>query len=384
MNQHFLWISAILLYLLVNIYLFIRGWQVFSAKSLFQILFILVFISGPISIITGFLIKSDVTNKYLNICRLIAGYWIIFYPFLLVATIFADLMRILNRYFGIFPGWLTKHLSQIKKLYVGTIILVMLVFSLQGYGSYAKPEITTLNLSLEKATTNIDDLKVVVVSDLHIGYISGQKRLGKWIDTINDLNSDIILLVGDVFDRYFDESESTAIIKELNRLSSKLGTYAVFGNHDYHYGIENFADHLQQADITVLNEETDTIMNELIIVGRDDLSTYPRKWLNEILMDPDSAYTIIVMDHQPYHYALKESVMSAADLHVSGHLHDGQIFPYNLFLRKTHELSYGYLKKKNTHFYVTSGLGVNLVPLRFGTHSEIVVFNLSFKNTAIN
>jgi len=84
-----------------------------------------------------------------------------------------------------------------------------------------------------------------------------------------------------------------------------------------------------------------------------------------------------LLDHQPY---IPESVKNKIDLQISGHLHNGQVFPYSLVVSKFWQLSYGYRKIGDTHFYVSSGLGLSYVPLRFGTQSEIVRIHLKLKS----
>jgi len=78
----------------------------------------------------------------------------------------------------------------------------------------------------------------------------------------------------------------------------------------------------------------------------------------------------IVLDHQPHSFA--ESKENDIDLHLSGHTHNGQIFPFNLIVSKIYELGYGYKKSGNTHYFVSSGLGLWGAPIRIGTRSEIV------------
>ncbi|MFZ4725789.1 MAG: metallophosphoesterase, partial [Paludibacter sp.] len=112
------------------------------------------------------------------------------------------------------------------------------------------------------------------------------------------------------------------------------------------------------------------------IVGRDDKSNLNRKKLSEIVTGLDKKLPFILMDHQPYH--LEEAEQNDIDFQISGHTHNGQFFPGNLFVKKMYELGYGYLKKGNTHYYVSSGLGLWGPQYRIGTESELVVINLKY------
>jgi predicted MPP superfamily phosphohydrolase len=86
---------------------------------------------------------------------------------------------------------------------------------------------------------------------------------------------------------------------------------------------------------------------------------------------------VIVMKHQPY--GLDEAVEAQVDLHLSGHTHHGQLFPINLITNALFEVSHGYLKKENTHFYVSSGFGSWGPSVRIGSQAEIVIFDIEFQ-----
>lgn len=82
------------------------------------------------------------------------------------------------------------------------------------------------------------------------------------------------------------------------------------------------------------------------------------------------------MNHQPFN--LKEAADEKVDLHLSGHTHHGQLWPINYITKAMFELSWGYLKKGDTNFYVSSGYGSWGPSVRVGNRPEVVVFNLKF------
>jgi predicted MPP superfamily phosphohydrolase len=84
---------------------------------------------------------------------------------------------------------------------------------------------------------------------------------------------------------------------------------------------------------------------------------------------------IILLDHQPYH--LEEAEQNGVDLQLSGHTHRGQIFPINLVTDRVYEKSHGYLRKGNSHIYVTSGIGLWGGKFRIGTQSEYLVMEMA-------
>jgi hypothetical protein len=101
------------------------------------------------------------------------------------------------------------------------------------------------------------------------------------------------------------------------------------------------------------------------------------KPLAELVSGLDQTMPVIVMNHQPYN--LQEAVDAKVDLHLSGHTHHGQLWPVNYITKAIFELSWGYLKKGNSHFYVSSGYGSWGPSVRVGNRPEVVVLKLKFE-----
>jgi len=298
--------------------------------------------------------------------------------FFMFSALLADLLRILHYYFHIFPEPVIKNWQTVKQCYFYSVVAVLIIITLTGFYKFAHPRMKDLTLILNKKTDKIQDLKIVAVSDVHIGNIVGQKRLAKWIKIINEQNPDLILITGDLFDQNFDTSKSEIISKELAKMKARYGIYAILGNHEYYTNTEKAIECMHRAGIELLRDESEVIDNRLVIIGRDDATNLQRKYLSLLLTDIDTTLPLIVLDHQPSH--LEIPVKYKVDFQFSGHLHNGQIFPYNLFLRKNWPIIYGLQKKESTLIYVTSGLGASLAPLRMGSESEIVRIRLTSSN----
>jgi predicted MPP superfamily phosphohydrolase len=102
------------------------------------------------------------------------------------------------------------------------------------------------------------------------------------------------------------------------------------------------------------------------------------KTIPELLIGTDPEKPVIVMNHQPYN--LDEAVKSNVDLHLSGHTHHGQLWPFNFMTKAIFELSWGLMKKENTTFYVSSGFGSWGPSVRIGNRPEVLLFNVKFDN----
>ncbi|HET7152240.1 MAG TPA: metallophosphoesterase, partial [Candidatus Kapabacteria bacterium] len=101
-----------------------------------------------------------------------------------------------------------------------------------------------------------------------------------------------------------------------------------------------------------------------------------RKPLEELMRSVDKQRPVILMDHQPFR--LEEAVQNGVDLQLSGHTHHGQLWPFNFITKRMYEVSWGYKKKENTHFYVSCGAGTWGPPIRTGNTPEIMHIRLSF------
>jgi predicted MPP superfamily phosphohydrolase len=88
---------------------------------------------------------------------------------------------------------------------------------------------------------------------------------------------------------------------------------------------------------------------------------------------PDSL-PVILMDHRPTE--IEQISKTSADIVLSGHTHNGQLFPINFITRSVYELSYGHMKKGDTHFFVSSGIRLWGFPVRTTGKSEIMVINV--------
>jgi len=165
--------------------------------------------------------------------------------------------------------------------------------------------------------------------------------------------------------------------EELRQIKAPLGVYAISGNHEYY--AENpysTTEYLKTAGIVTLRDSATLIDNSFYIVGRDDKTNHKRKELSEVVNALDKNKPLILLDHQPFH--LQDAQKNGIDLQISGHTHNGQFFPGNLFVKRMYELGHGYRKIGKTHYYVSSGLGLWGPQYRIGTQSELVVVNLSY------
>jgi len=351
-------------YLLGNIYIFVRGLQALGhLSSLIKVSFIVVYLIGSLLLIVMMFLRGSkhIPASSGHVLFQIGSGWLVFVFYMVIFLVCTDLIRVFNHSFQ-----------------YGFYISLFLTFSLLTYGyiNYQRPNKQVINITVNKSVPQQDKLKIVAVSDWHLGFGTNMKRLKKDVDRINAEKPDIILIAGDLIDNSVTPVITQEMDKDLNRLQAPMGIYMVPGNHEYISGINSCIDFIEKTNIQLLKDSMVMLPCGLQILGRDDHSNRNRLSAKEWAALADHSKPIILLDHQPNHLA--DAQLIKADLQLSGHTHDGQIFPLTLVTNSLFELSYGYKKTDNTHYYVTSGITLWGPPFRIGTNSEIVVINCSF------
>ena len=243
------------------------------------------------------------------------------------------------------------------------------------------------------------DLKIVLVSDLHLGYNIGLRQMEKMVAKINAEKADLVVIAGDIFDNEWEAVQEPARMAGLLRgIRSKYGVYACYGNHDIEEPIlagftfrqrapkassPQMDAFLSDAGIQLLPDEGVLIAGSYLY-GRADArrpgaGISERKSPQEITADMDKTRPIIVIDHQPRELAALAA--AGVDIDLCGHTHDGQMFPGNLVVRPFWENFYGYLQKGSMHNIVTSGVGLFGPNMRVGTKAEICPITVHFSGS---
>lgn len=361
-------IVVIALYLLANVYLFVRGFNSVPHGA-GRIVFSVVFILLSVTFFGAMFLEDKMPVKLTSVLQHAGSTWLFSFIYLVPIVLLLDLIRLINKYSGFLPDFFTTNPN--ARLYVFlSVIGVIVILFIYGIIHYNNPAVEKLEA---KTTKNVQQKqRIVVASDIHLGYTNGIRKLKDFVKIINDQNPDIVLLCGDTFDRSLRPIKEKNMVAELKNIKGKV--YIISGNHEYYGNREGAFKLFADAGFTVLSDSVAIPTNDIYIVGRDDRTNKDRKPLNDLVSGLDHNKVIIVMDHQPYH--LEEAEQAGVDFQFSGHTHDGQVFPINLITNRVYEKAYGYLKKGNTQYYITSGLGLWGPHLRIGTRSEIVVLDL--------
>ena len=312
----------------------------------------------------------------------VGSFWfaIMLYAFLVILLV--EITRLINIPFHFLPETYTIAYHKLKfELFIYSLLFIFML-SFIGYVNARTPRIKILNLEISKNAGKYKELRIAMVSDIHMGVLFGKKRMEKMTTDINQLNPDIILLAGDILDEVQKPIFRDNTGEPLKKLKAPLGVYGITGNHEYIGGINRAVQYIESLGIKLLRDTVIKINQSFYLAGREDkdinrFTGKNRKELNEIVNDIDKSLPLILLDHQPF--KLSTAVANGVDLQLSGHTHHGQLWPFNFITNKVYEQSWGYKQKGNTHIYVSNGYGFWGPPHRIGNRPEIVFVTLRFK-----
>ena len=258
-----------------------------------------------------------------------------------------------------------------------TLSILVLLLGIFVYGNLHYKNKVRVPLEIKSQKPLPREYKLVMASDLHIGYHNTRKELARWVDMMNAENPDFILIAGDIIDGSMRPVIEERMAEEFRRL--KAPVYACLGNHEFYAGVPGAKQFYKDAGIHLLVDEAAVVDSSIVIIGRDDRTNMRRKPIKELVTNthqPSSnpqRYTI-VLDHQPYH--LDRAEAAGVDFQLSGHTHRGQVWPISWITDCIYECSWGGHQRGNTQFYVSSGIGIWGGKFRIGTQSEYVVATL--------
>ncbi len=361
-------------------------------------LFFILYLFPATAAAAGFFLPAGTVRRFFV---LTGYYWFGILLYLIPAVLSADALRLFWKNHEI-RRKINPQSRKYHSVFAWSGLCCLLISSILCiYGTVNAGIIRTARYeaAIEKSAGTLNQMKVILIADLHLGYNTDRGQIRRLVSKINKENPDLVIIAGDIFDNEYEAlQEPEELISALREIQSRYGVYACYGNHDieekilagFTFGGSSRAkqsdirmdEFLEKAGITLLRDESVLIADSLYLYGRPDRNRpgrgiEVRKTPVEITAGMDLSKPVFVIDHQPAE--LKELADAGVDIDFSGHTHDGQMFPGNLLMRLLWENSCGYLKKGAMHSIVTSGVGVFGPNMRVGTASEICVITVTFK-----
>lgn len=369
------------LYSLINFYVFIRGLQALPKIPALRISYSIVFIVLYLAYLIGRILEKIQQGSLASIFIWCGSFWMAAVVYFLLIVIILDIVRGINSTTPIYPTFATFYYDATKfTLFIISILLVSLILYI-GYKNSQEINLHTQTIKIDKPASEISEINIAFASDIHLGTVVDNERLEKIVSFLNSIKPDIIIFGGDLLDEDITKLEENNSAESLKHLSAKYGVYAVTGNHEYIGGIEKAIPFIKKHNIILLQDTSYLIAKTFYLIGREDkdkarFTGQPRKKLTDLLNEIDKSLPLILIDHQPSE--IDEAVKNKVDLQISGHTHNGQFFPINLIVKLIYEFPYGYHKKQNTQFFISTGVGTWGPPIRIMAPPEIVLLKVKF------
>ncbi|TVR69206.1 MAG: metallophosphoesterase [Marinilabiliales bacterium] len=410
-------------YLLVNYYIFIRGWQALPAASRVRNIYLALFLFLSLAYVAGRILENYWLSPPTNFLLWTGSFWLgaMVYFVLILAAI--DLIRLVNLAVPVIPsGWLANAAGTKLVLFYGVTATVFVIIMAAHVNTWFI-KVNEIDITLSGKRTalayhaapaeieatagsgipgetgeavaeggdpapgdnhgRMENVTIALISDIHLGSLTPKNRIKRMVDRVNSLNPDIILLAGDIL----DEDVGPVIHRDLGRaienLSAPLGVYGITGNHEYIGGVAEAAKYLTSHGINLIRDSVIKINNSFYLAGREDItinrfSGRNRKSVEELLDGVNDNLPVILMDHQPFN--LEKAAAAGADLFLAGHTHHGQLWPFNLITNAIYTISRGKGEVDGMKVYVSNGIGTWGPPMRLGSRPEIVLIRASLNN----
>ena len=351
-----------LLPLLGNVYVLWHVWRILPFPSWAKVVVVMLMVFAFLLLFVGFSRHVHLSMPLATAVYEIGTSWLIILLYLFMAFLLLDI----GRWVHLVPA------TFLKNSWSGTLAVTAFMFIIFLYGNIHYHQKVRQPLTLTTGKTLSRKMKVVMLSDLHLGYHNRRSEFAKWVDKINEEKADLILVAGDIIDKNIQPLEEQEMHQEFLRLNAPV--VACLGNHEYYGGESNALLFYKKADITLLRDSVTTV-GDLCIIGRDDRSNPKRKTLSELMKGVDSTKYLVVLDHQPIQ--LEEAEQNGIDFQLSGHTHHGQVWPISWITESIYECAFGEWQRGSTRYYVTSGIGIWGGKFRIGTRSEYVVAEIT-------
>lgn len=256
---------------------------------------------------------------------------------------------------------------------------VSLGILIYGYGEALSIRVERVVVPTDRLPPMVRSIRIVQVSDVHLGLIVGERRLGKFIDLIEKAKPDLLVSTGDLLDGQTDGM--VALSAALDKVRPPLGKFAVTGNHEYYAGIEKSLEFTRRAGFIVLHGEMRSVGETLAVAGVDDPAAarfgsaqFPD---HQVLRNVPEDRFVVFLKHRP---VVAPDAVGLFDLQLSGHIHKGQIFPFGVLTSLFYPVKTGLSRLGDSCWiYVSRGTGTWGPPVRFLAPPEVTVIDLVYR-----
>ena len=372
------------IYFLANFYIFLKGYRIIPQGTGFRLMYTIIYILLASTFIAGKIFERNHSSVLTDSLNIIGGFWMAFMLYAFLSLLLSDILSPFLRLTGILSA---TDLPIYRKW--SYILTLFLSFGLITYGfiNAVIPVVKKYDIVINKPAGAIKTFRIAAVSDIHLGSIIRKRSIRKLSGMLKTMDPDVVFLLGDIVDGEIGPVLRGDLLSYFSCPKCKDGLYAITGNHEYIGGAATTIPYIEKHGIRILKDEVVTLEGEIQLIGRIDrdgrrFNGKERLPLSDLMKQVDLNKPVILLDHQPI--KLNEAAQAGVDLQLSGHTHNGQMWPINYITRLIYELSYGYKRIANTQFIVSSGFGLWGPRVRSGSRSEVLEINITFSDKPIN
>jgi predicted MPP superfamily phosphohydrolase len=371
-------IIILVIYSLANVYLYNKGYNAIPFLKDHRVIYGIIFFFLALTFVAAKIIESRHSSVLTDILNIVGGFWMAFLLYGFILLLLSDIGMLFLRLPGFISG--QDFLLYRKWSFIITLIISSLLIT-GGFINAILPTIKKYEININKSAGEVKTLRIAAVSDIHLGSVIRKRSIRKLSEMLTEMKPDVVFLLGDIVDGEIGPVIRGDLLKYFACPKCADGLFAITGNHEFIGGADRTIPYIESKGIRILKDEVISLDGGIQVIGRIDRDSRSffgkeRKPLGELIKQVNIYKPVILLDHQPFR--LDESEKYGIDLQLSGHTHNGQMWPLNYLTRKIFELSYGYMRKGNTQIIVSSGFGLWGPRIRSGSRSEVLLINITF------
>ncbi len=352
-------------------------------------------------------IYFGITGSYLTAPESTFADYILIYPFwiafILMIQCFLffipiDLIKLLTSLFA------KKYKEKLIRIHSALVFIIagffILYIPIRVIYDYNIVDVREINYKMNDLSQSLENFKIVFISDIQADHYTDKARLEKFVNTVNSLGPDLVLIAGDLITTGPDYIKISG--QEVGKIKSKYGVFSCVGDHDNWAYRNDYAKSLAEVEASLYANKVEMVDNGIrkITVGDAEINitfitnTYVET-ISENILDSLTSESFgdlkIFLAHQPRPHLIDIAQKSDFDLYLAGHTHGGQItfvFPFVQLTPTMFETKYtkgdfwfGNPDKVGASMLlvVTRGLGMSLAPIRYNSTPEVTLITLKKK-----
>lgn len=260
------------------------------------------------------------------------------------------------------------------------VICCMFMATLAGLWGWFEAQdlrVEQISISSEKLPPGSPKIRIAQISDLHIGLIVDGERVKRVIDLVRDADPDLLVSTGDLVDGNLAHMDGVSAI--FKTVFPALGMVAIPGNHEYYVGYQQSLAFTEKSGFKMLRSDAMPVGERLWLVGVDDpvgaqFGGFDMGEEKRLLSEAPKNRFVVMLKHRP---EVDTDSIGRFDLQLSGHVHKGQIFPFNLLVKLKFPVDTGLTNLSGGGLlYVNRGAGTWGPPLRLMAPPEVTIIDI--------